>query len=87
MAATSAPAAMLRITASRAAAERWGVGAGASHLLAGHFAPHAALEAELATFVQPCADAAALTFSTGYLANLAILTALAGRDVNGRKSA
>jgi 8-amino-7-oxononanoate synthase len=61
------------------AARRWGVGAGASHLLAGHFAPHATLEAELAAFVQPCAGAAALTFSTGYLANLAILTALAGR--------
>jgi len=61
------------------AARRWGVGAGASHLLAGHFAPHATLEAELAAFVQPCIGAAALTFSTGYLANLAILTALAGR--------
>ena len=34
---------------------------------------------ELAAFVAPCAGARALTFSTGYLANLAILTALAGR--------
>jgi 8-amino-7-oxononanoate synthase len=68
------------VGAIRTAASRWGVGAGASHLLAGHFAPHAALEAELAAFVQPCVAAAALTFSTGYLANLAILTALAGRD-------
>jgi 8-amino-7-oxononanoate synthase len=67
------------VGAIRTAASRWGVGAGASHLLAGHFAPHAALEAELAAFVRPCAGAAALTFSTGYLANLAILTALAGR--------
>jgi 8-amino-7-oxononanoate synthase len=46
----------------------------------GHFAPHAALEAELAAFVRPCEGAQALLFSTGYLANLAILTALAGRD-------
>ena len=36
-------------------------------------------KSELAAFVAPCADARALTFSSGYLANLAILTALAGR--------
>jgi 8-amino-7-oxononanoate synthase len=68
------------VAATRAAIERWGAGAGASHLLAGHFAPHAALEKELADFVAPCTGARALTFSTGYLANLAILTVLAGRD-------
>jgi len=67
------------VAAARAGAARWGVGAGASHLICGHFAPHAALEAELAAFVRPCAEAHALTFSSGYLANLAILTALAGR--------
>jgi 8-amino-7-oxononanoate synthase len=66
--------------AASAGTARWGVGAGASHLLGGHFTPHAGLEAELAAFVRPCAGAAALTFSTGFLANLAILTALAGRD-------
>jgi len=65
--------------AARDGATRWGVGAGASHLLAGHSAAHAALEAELAAFVAPCAGARALTLSSGYLANLAILTALAGR--------
>src|SRR5581483_10056066 len=52
---------------------------GASHLLSGHFEPHEALEHALAAFIAPCEDARALTFSTGYLANLAILTALAGR--------
>ena len=62
------------------AARRWGVGAGASHLVVGHQAPHEMLEAELAAFVAPCADARALLFSSGYLANLAILTALAGRS-------
>ena len=67
------------VAAARAAASRWGVGAGASHLISGHFGPHAALEAELAAFVRPCAGARALTFSSGYLANLAILTALARR--------
>ena len=68
------------VAAARDAATRWGVGAGASHLICGHFAPHEALENELAAFVAPCADARALTFSTGYLANLAILSALAGRN-------
>ena len=68
------------VDAARDAIARWGVGAGASHLIVGHAAPHAALEDELAAFVAPCAGARALTFSSGYLANLAILTALAGRD-------
>ncbi|MEP7184078.1 MAG: 8-amino-7-oxononanoate synthase [Betaproteobacteria bacterium] len=67
------------VAAVRDAALRWGVGAGASHLVSGHFAPHATLEDALAAFVRPCAGARALTFSSGYLANLAILTALAGR--------
>ena len=67
------------VVAVRNAASRWGVGAGASHLICGHFAPHEALEADLAAFIAPCAGARALTFSSGYLANLAILSALAGR--------
>ena len=60
-------------------ARQWGVGAGASHLLCGHTAAHEAMERELAAFVAPCANARAISFSSGYLANLAILTALAGR--------
>jgi 8-amino-7-oxononanoate synthase len=68
------------VAAAVAAASRWGVGAGASHLVCGHAAPHEALESELAAFVAPCAGARALTFSSGYLANLAIPSALAGRD-------
>jgi len=67
------------VAAARDAASRWGVGAGASHLICGHFAPHEALEAELVAFVAPCDNARALTFSSGYLANLAILSSLAGR--------
>ena len=67
------------VDAVRDAASRWGLGAGASHLISGHFEPHEALEAELAAFVAPCAGARALTFSSGYLANLAILSTLAGR--------
>lgn len=65
--------------AARAGIERWGVGAGASHLVSGHTAAHEALEDELAAFVAPCTGARALSFSSGYLANLAILTALVGR--------
>ena len=67
------------VAAACEGARRWGVGAGASHLIAGHLAPHAELEDELAAFVDPCDAARGLTFSSGYLANLAILTALAGR--------
>jgi 8-amino-7-oxononanoate synthase len=59
---------------------RWGVGAGASHLVCGHTSAHEAMEDELASFVAPCEDARAISFSSGYLANLAILTTLAGRD-------
>jgi len=67
-------------TAARDAIAHWGVGAGASHLVVGHAQPHAALEDALAAYVAPCAGARALTFSSGYLANLAILTALASRN-------
>lgn len=67
------------VAAMRDGVEQWGVGAGASHLLSGHLAPHAVLERALAQFVAPCDDGCALLFSSGYLANLAILTALATR--------
>lgn len=55
---------------------RWGVGAGASHFLGGHFRPHEELEAALAAFV---GAERALLFSTGYMANLGVVPALAGR--------
>jgi len=67
------------IEAARDAVQAWGVGAGASHLVSGHTAAHEALERELAAFVAPGGDVAALLFSSGYLANLAILSVLAGR--------
>ncbi len=59
------------------AATRFGVGSGASHLAGGHHALHHRLEAELAAFV---GLPAALLFSTGYMANLGVVTALVGRD-------
>ncbi|MEO8739973.1 MAG: 8-amino-7-oxononanoate synthase [Casimicrobiaceae bacterium] len=67
------------IAAAQAGAARYGIGAGASHLISGHGVPHEALERELAAWVAPCADARALLFSTGYMANMAIVTALARR--------
>ncbi|MFO1311934.1 MAG: 8-amino-7-oxononanoate synthase [Burkholderiales bacterium] len=66
--------------AAREALSRWGTGAGASHLVCGHTEAHEAMERELAAFVAPCEGARAVSFSSGYLANLAILTALADRD-------
>lgn len=58
-------------------ARRWGVGSGASHLVSGHSQAHDALEAQLAQWLSPCIpNARALTFSTGYMANVALLTAL-----------
>lgn len=55
------------------AAQRYGVGARASHLLSGHFAVHDQVEQELAAWV---GFPRALLFSAGYLANLGVITAL-----------
>lgn len=68
------------VAAALQGAARYGVGAGASHLISGHFQPHEDLERELAAWVAPCANARALLFSTGYLANLGVVTALVGRE-------
>jgi len=56
-------------------ARRFGAGAGASHLVSGHHAVHEALEHALANFA---GKPAALAFMNGYVANLALLTTLAG---------
>jgi 8-amino-7-oxononanoate synthase len=64
------------VEAACAGARAWGVGSGASHLVSGHLAPHAALEEKLAAFT---GFPRALLFSTGYMANLAIVPALVGR--------
>jgi 8-amino-7-oxononanoate synthase len=57
-------------------AGRTGAGSAASHLVSGHGAEHERLEAELAEFT---GRERALLFSSGYLANLAAIGALAGR--------
>ena len=61
------------IKSLQSAAERFGVGSGASHLVNGHSSEHHALEEELAAF---CGRERALLFSTGYMANLGAITAL-----------
>jgi 8-amino-7-oxononanoate synthase len=65
------------IEALARAAQCWGVGASAAHLLGGHREEHAALEAELARWTR---RERALLFSTGYMANLGVLSALLDVD-------
>src|SRR6186713_2405455 len=65
------------IAAAQAGAAQYGVGAGASHLVLGHARAHEDLEQQLASFVRL---PRALLFSTGYMANLGVVTALLGRD-------
>ncbi|SHH44797.1 8-amino-7-oxononanoate synthase [Jatrophihabitans endophyticus] len=68
-----------RVTAAAAdAARRWGGGATGSRLVTGTTELHCDLEDELAAF---CRAPAALVFSSGYLANVGVLTALGGPDV------
>jgi 8-amino-7-oxononanoate synthase len=62
--------------AFHAGIERWGSGSGAAHLVTGHSRAHHALEEELADFT---GRERALLFSSGYLANLAVLSSLCGR--------
>ena len=64
------------VRAMQQGAERWGVGGGASHLVMGHSTPHHQLEEALADFT---GRPRALLFSTGYMANLAAVTALVGQ--------
>jgi len=67
------------VEALRAGAQLYGAGSGASHLISGHSRAHAILEERLAEFAAPyIEEARALYFSTGYMANLAVLTGLGG---------
>jgi 8-amino-7-oxononanoate synthase len=58
------------------AAMRWGVGAGASRLVSGTMTIHRRLEEALAGFKE---REAAVLFGSGYLANIGVISALAGR--------
>ena len=59
------------------AAMRWGVGAGASRLVSGTMTIHDSLEQRLAEFEQ---SESCVLFGSGYLANVGVISALAGDD-------
>ncbi|MSQ66319.1 MAG: 8-amino-7-oxononanoate synthase [Limnohabitans sp.] len=68
----------LVVEALREGASLYGAGSGASHLISGHSQAHARLEELLADMLSPFLPSVrALYFSTGYMANLGVLTALA----------
>ena len=56
---------------------KYGVGSGAAHLVCGHSRAHHDLEEELAEFT---GRERALLFSTGYMANLGVISGLLGRS-------
>ncbi|WP_082081606.1 8-amino-7-oxononanoate synthase [Methylocucumis oryzae] len=61
------------IQALQQGAEQYGVGSGSAHLIAGHSQAHHELELALAEFT---GRERALLFSTGYMANIGVMTAL-----------
>jgi len=65
------------IDAACRGAAQYGVGSGASHLITGHSEAHHKLEQLLAQFV---GLPEALLFSTGYMANMGVVSALMGRN-------
>lgn len=64
------------VQAFKSAVDDYGVGSGSAHLICGHSYAHHALEEELAAFT---GRDRALLFSTGYMANLGVLSALVGK--------
>src|SRR5262245_38230924 len=66
------------VAAAHDAIERWGAGAGAARLIVGSRPVHTDLEQALAGWKRA---ARAVLFSTGYSANLGVLTTFAGPDV------
>jgi len=70
------------IAALQEGAARYGAGSGASHLVSGHSRAHALLEERFGEWLSPYIEKArALYLCTGYMANLAVLTAL-GADAD-----
>ena len=64
------------IDAFKKGADIYGTGSGSSHLINGHSRPHHALEEALAEFT---GRPRALLFSTGYMANIGVISALMTR--------
>ncbi|MCW4629357.1 MULTISPECIES: 8-amino-7-oxononanoate synthase [Marinomonas] len=65
------------IQALHLGALKYGVGGGSSHLVCGHLAPHQALEDALADWL---GYDRVMLFSTGYMANLGVISALADKN-------
>jgi len=65
------------IKAFKSAADHFGVGSGSAHLVCGHSTAHHALEEELAEFT---GRDRALLFSTGYMANIGVISSLLSRS-------
>lgn len=61
------------VSAFKTAADQYGVGSGSAHLVCGHLAPHLELEQRLIAFT---GRQRVLLFSSGYQANMAVLTSL-----------
>ena len=64
------------INSFKQAVDNYGVGSGSAHLVSGHSVEHHALEEELANFM---GTERVLLFSTGYMANLGVASALCDR--------
>lgn len=64
------------IKSFKQAADDYGVGSGSAHLVTGHSVEHHRLEEELADFM---GTERALLFSTGYMANIGVISALCDR--------
>ena len=62
--------------AFKQAVDKYGFGSGSAHLICGHSSAHHALEEGLAAFT---GRERALLFSTGYMANMGVISALLGR--------
>lgn len=56
---------------------KWGTGSGGARLTTGNKTPHEELEAEIAKFK---GEEAAITFNTGYMANVGTISALCGKN-------
>ncbi len=63
--------------AAHEAVEKYGTASGGSRLISGSFEAHKKLEEEIAAFKK---TQAALIFNTGYMANVGVLSAIAGKD-------
>jgi 8-amino-7-oxononanoate synthase len=64
------------VNAFKRGVDKYGVGSGSAHLICGHNKTHHQLEEELAAFT---GREKALLFSTGYMANLGVISALIGK--------